>query len=347
MNFTNLDTAIETAHILTDLKNNPLKVQEYEENLFKLFDLFKTNFPIIEIPSNTIMFHSNQFFCRDVLEFEPIGSSMLIQEFKRYNNKIETFKGSEFPPFSEVYSRVYCNFTPNANMEVKANRNTSEHVYITTKPMFFFQIPDYKNRCLKDIFELTQVKTLKKYIRKINSENKVISGIITITTVDNAPHNDPNATSLKLTNGAIIYPELIILDGFSYFKKISQFDLYDLKEHQIYEYLQNGVIIRKNLRGLSDDVHIKEIYLDRYMDEIHDYITIGEQTSDEHVNKIDSIEKFSTFIEYEKKNIGIFGSKILYAYIFKNYKNTYNSKNAFFDAFSIVPNYYPIIQNDY
>jgi hypothetical protein len=216
-----------------DSTGKVLDIQYNFDNFKKLFDFFKRRFGTITIPKNTLVFHSNQFFSKDLQVYEPVNTSMKIQDLRRYKSKNIRDSTRKTLPFSKTSPRVFANFTPAGNMYVAANMSVCESVYVTTEDLTFFQIP-YVNihGHLKDVFELTTSRIFKEYIETKNKEDKrIYCGFVLSTSVDKTSIIDPNATRFRAADGIHVhYPEILILDGFDKFIKIAHYDIWDIRE---------------------------------------------------------------------------------------------------------------------
>ena len=208
---------------LIDDNESNLMLENLYTNYKKLFDYFKNTYGVITIKKGTLVFHSNIYFQEHLEEFEPCGTQMKIQDIRMYSNKHDTLKNKFF--MSETFSRVYCNFTPAGNMKVAGNMTIGEGIYVATKDMYFFQIPYDRNAHLKDAFKLTSSSFFKKYIKENNTEDRIYSGFILSTSIDTTNIIDASATRINHGYGIVVYPEILILDGFDLFRKIGQYDL--------------------------------------------------------------------------------------------------------------------------
>jgi hypothetical protein len=200
-------------------------------NYKKAFDIINQTYPPIELPANTLIFHSNQYFSTDQLIYEPMGTQMKIQDIRRYANKGERKNGLNFPMLEKA-SRLYCNFTPAGNQKVIGNLNVSESIYKSTEPLIFFQLPAILGSNgyvyhIKDLLKLTSTVLFREYIKDKNNnpEKKKYCGFILSTTIDRAPYLDRNTLYFK-HDETYIYPEILLMDGFSKFIKVGQYDLY-------------------------------------------------------------------------------------------------------------------------
>ena len=85
---------------------------------------------------------------------------------------------------------------------------------------------------------------MKQYLHIVNSEasdmTQVIAGFIAITTVDTYESQEDGATTIKLADGKFCYPEIILLDCFSRFKKIGAVDIYDPSKTTVYTKKESG-----------------------------------------------------------------------------------------------------------
>ena len=230
-------------------------LQKQYENYKKLFDFFKTEYGVITIKRGTLVFHSNIYFQEHLEEFEPCGTQMKIQDIRMYANKHNDLQPKL--PLSETLSRVYCNFTPAGNMKVTGNMNIGEAMYVATKDTYFFQIPyDHHYQHLKDKFQLTSTAFFKKYIKENNTDERIYSGFILSTTVDKTDVIDAGATHIPLGYGKVVYPEILILDGFDKFRKIGQYDLIN----EITSDMHTGKGYR---RGANTYEYLKQIVQDK------------------------------------------------------------------------------------
>lgn len=198
------------------------------ENFKELFDFFKSTFGVVKIPKGTLIFHSNQFSSDSLNILEPLGTSMKIQDIRKYGNKkFDVFKY----PFSQMNSRIYVNFTPAGNMFVTGNYSVAESVYAATEDIFMFQLPYIDGvGHLKDIFSLTNTKIFREYIDyRIKTDNIKYCGFVLSTEVDKTHIIDGNATRIwGPSNEYVVYPEILLLDGFDKFVKKMQYDLYSV-----------------------------------------------------------------------------------------------------------------------
>jgi hypothetical protein len=255
---------------------------EMYENYKKAFNVINTFYPPIEIPVNTLIFHSNQFFANDINEYEPLGTQMKMQDIRRYANKGERRNDLNFP-MSERASRLYCNFTPAGNQFVAGNLNVSESIYKSTEPLTFFQLPailDSEGNVhhIKDILALTSTVLFREYIKYKNNnpEKKKYCGFILSTTVDSALVIDRNTLYFEQTSG-YVYPEILLMDGFSKFIKVGQYDLYkdeSLKEFGENEYLALSAVTRdfgvpripifEQIKKIIDTYEVKFVNVNNY-----------------------------------------------------------------------------------
>jgi len=216
-----------------DSQGKVLDIQYNFDNFKKLFDFFARLFGKITIPKNTLVFHSNQFFSKDLKVYEPVNTSMKIQDLRRYKSKNTLDSTRKTLPFSKTSPRVFANFTPAGNMYVAGNMSVCESVYVTTEDLTFFQIPYVETYGhLKDVFELTTSRIFKEYIETKNKEdNTIYCGFVLSTSVDKTRIVDINATLILATDGRNVhYPEILILDGFDKFIKIAHYDIWDIRE---------------------------------------------------------------------------------------------------------------------
>jgi hypothetical protein len=244
----------------------------YTEELYlnykKLFNFITKTYGIITVPVGTLLFHSNQYFCDDILTHEPIGSSMLIQDIKQYVNKDKDNFSKFF--MTEYSPRVYCNFTPAANFYVQANFNVSEGGYVATKELYFFQLPFVSREHLKDTFSLTSTVLFKKYIEEKNKElGKIFSGFILSTIVDIAPLEDTNATRIP-HDRQFAYPEILLTDGFTHLKKFMQYDIYEslpFPENKDDEEYVSKFVDRLSM-NMAEEMRIRRININSLLEEI-------------------------------------------------------------------------------
>jgi hypothetical protein len=202
---------------------------DYNFEKFKeLFDFFQSTFGVIKIPKGTLIFHSNQFSSDSLNTLEPLGTSMKIQDIRKYGNKkFDVFKY----PFSQMNSRIYVNFTPAGNMFVTGNYSVAESVYAATEDIFMFQLPYIDGiGHLKDIFDLSLSRIFREYIDyRIKTDNIKYCGFVLSTEVDKTHIIDENATRIRGPSyGYVVYPEILLLDGFDKFVKKMQYDLYSV-----------------------------------------------------------------------------------------------------------------------
>ena len=218
-----------------DSQGKVLDIQYNFDNFKKLFDFFSRRFGTITIPKNTLVFHSNQFFSKDLQVYEPVNTSMKIQDLRRYKSKNTRDSTRKTLPFSKTSPRAFANFTPAGNMYVAANMSVCESVYFTTEPLTFFQIPyvdTYGH--LKDVFELTTSRIFKEYIETKNKEDKTIyCGFVLSTSADKTHIIDDHATFILAADGNFHYPEILILDGFDKFIKIAHYDIWDIPREEL------------------------------------------------------------------------------------------------------------------
>jgi hypothetical protein len=198
-------------------------------NYKKLFDFITEKYGTITIPKGTLIFHSNQYFNYFIKNLEPIGFNMKIQDIRTYKNKNQFI--SHNLPLTETSSRIYANFTPAGNLNVEANINASEHIYVAKEDIEFLQLPpvEYNGRivCIKDHFEITSTSFLKRYIQEKNDAagKATYCGYILMTNVDRCKSLDPSSTRIDYIGPLHVYPEILLLDGFDKFKKCGQYDL--------------------------------------------------------------------------------------------------------------------------
>jgi hypothetical protein len=316
-------------------------------------------YPLIKVPKNTLIFHSNTYFYEDIMQLENFEDNMFIQDIKRYVNKID---GIDSYLNSESYPRTYANFTYAANIAVKANLNVSEHIYCTTEDLYFVQLPVHtfpgppkKENSIKDQYDLTSTSAFKEYIKYRNLQRKQsneppISGIIAITNVDGSTLEDPNVTrwpnNLSTWMGSkeerdkkeFYYPEIIILDGFDKYMKIGQWDLYDLSRDYTRTATRHPVTQVVTLpKFTSGDDHL--VYLQNLLDFTTDIIQGIDPTTgvpklkpilnDFTINKIIPIP-LDSYFDYVITNIGNFGNVPMNVYQMTNLKN-FCKRDAFQD----------------
>lgn len=315
--------------------------QNLAVDVHELLETIEAIYPLITVPKDTLIFHSNSYFYEDIIQLENFGDSMFIQDIKRYINKI--FDNTMSLPDSESYSRVYANFTYAGNIEVQANANVSEHIYNTTTDLYFIQIPLHRNVSIKDKFDLRSVKTIKEYIKLKNvNREKPISGFITITEVDKTKHLDVHATRFNISSSEICYPEIVILDGFDKFRKIGQWDLYDLTRGYSREAKRIGGTEAVSLPAYDSSMN-KLSYLQALTyflkDEEPDTDKNGQPKTKTKLNDLD-IEKIIptttdvllTYFDLSKETIGKFGSENLIVYKLINFRDNC-VRDAFLEEF--------------
>lgn len=302
-------------------------------------------YPLVTVPKDTLIFHSNTYFFEDIIQLEDFGDSMFIQDIKRYVNKDDKGISSVSLPDSESYSRVYANFTYAANLEVKSNLNVSEHIYTTTTDLYFIQIPIHKYHghdvYIKDEFQLTSVKKIREYIKSKNVQREQLkllplSGFITITKVDGTRHEDKHAT--RTSNHELYYPEIVIIDGFDKFTKIGQWDLYNLSQAYTRTATRQSssmsVMLPQYIPGTNTFTYLQNL-IDFLTDDIEitdpltNNINIKPSMNDTIIQKkVPTTSVLTNYFDLVLENIGKFGSLDLIVYKLINVKK-YCGRNAF------------------
>lgn len=299
-------------------------------NYKKLFDFITEKYGTITIPKGTLIFHSNQYFNYFIKNLEPIGFNMKIQDIRTYKNKNQLI--SHTLPMTETNSRIYANFTPAGNLEVVANINASEHVYVAKEDIEFLQLPPviYNGGivCIKDHFQITSTSFLKRYMQEKNDAagKATYCGYILLTSVDISTSLDPSATKLEYIDGnAYAYPEILLLDGFDKFKKCAQYDL--LKINEIPSFPVPGTPNHTKKVGFLKEL-IKKINSDEIKEPTIPRITIEEL-----------LASINSELNYTESNAILNGgnpSSFGYINQIKIYKLEDSSKSIVYDIFDVI-----------
>jgi len=289
-----------------EIKKGPKMETLYEkEPWFGLLDAVHAAYGVITIPKNTMVFHSNHFLETDLDVYEPIGFSMKMQDLRKYSNSKELRKikrpdnkGYKYP-LSKANPRLYLNFTPAGNIFITGNISAGQSVYVTTEDLNFFQFPNVSGVHLKNLLKVETSQIFKEYIevKNNNTEKKLYCGFVLSTDVDatDNTYDDREATRFIQPSGLLVYPEILLLDGFDKFKTIKHYDIWD-------------VSVEKSIKKIVELEKPKKIT----------------NKGDTHLERVP--------LEYQKgwinsksyqKRIANYGASILYAYILKETDSDY------------------------